>query len=125
MIVDLQQFLAALPDEVLAEAVAPEHLEQQPSEIAETFLAELQEGTALTAQDTRGRERAPRPTAVATKDRAHAVPLKCSRAAPRVYSRAASASPRVRNARDRRSSPPSNSSSQNAALWANPPPRSA
>jgi hypothetical protein len=79
VVVDLEQLLAALADEILPEAVAAEHLEQETAEVAEPLLSELQKRPALAAQDTCRRERGPGSTA--TKDRAHAVPLKCSREA--------------------------------------------
>ena len=77
MVVDLEQLLAALADEVLAEAVATEHLEEKASEIAQPRLAEPQQGAPLAAQHAGRRERAPRPVTLASKDRAHAVEFKC------------------------------------------------
>ena len=74
MVVDLEQLLAALADEVLAEAVATEHLEEESSEVAQPRLAELQQGTPLAAQHAGRRERALRP---ASEDRSHSAGLKC------------------------------------------------
>jgi hypothetical protein len=74
MIVDLEQLLAALKDEVLAEPVATEHLEQEPAEVAQPLLAELEQGAPLAAQHAGRRERALRP---ASEDRSHSAGLKC------------------------------------------------
>ena len=74
LVVDLEQFLAALAHQVLAEMVPTEHLEQQSAEIAQPFLAELEQRAPLAAQHARRRDRAPRPGSGTSKDRAHAVP---------------------------------------------------
>ena len=56
MVVDLDQLLAALADEILAEPVTAEHLEQEAPEIPQPLLTEAEQGAALAAQHTGGRD---------------------------------------------------------------------
>ena len=53
------QLRAPLEQQVLAEPVAPVHLEREPAEIAETLLANAQERTPLTPQRARRRHAVP------------------------------------------------------------------
>ena len=48
--VELDQLETALADELLVEAVVPEHLEDQAAEVADRLLAQVEQRTPLAAQ---------------------------------------------------------------------------
>ena len=52
---EADQLRAALEQQILAEAVAPVHLEREPAEVAQLLLAQPQERAALAAELARGR----------------------------------------------------------------------
>lgn len=61
-LVEGEQFVAALDEEVLTELVTAEHLQHEPAEIAEPFLANPQQCPPLLAQLAGMRQRPPRRT---------------------------------------------------------------
>jgi hypothetical protein len=58
-LVQLEQLLAAVANEILAEVVAAEHLQEKAAEVAEPLLADTGERTTLAPQDARRRKGAP------------------------------------------------------------------
>jgi hypothetical protein len=54
--VEVDELGAALADELIVEAVLTKHLEYQPTEVAHPFVADLEQGTPLAAEDARGRK---------------------------------------------------------------------
>jgi hypothetical protein len=77
--VDLDELSTAFGDEIVAKAVATVHLEDQAAKIPDALLAQLQQRSALAAQDTGRRQRAPgrwrgRTARKAGEQRSHAPP---------------------------------------------------